>query len=171
MYIYYVDITVKFTRSRYNFSENNEPQKLCQYVADISTPLPVLVLSNPASFVIIVRVMSSNITAIGEYSSGLLLRLHIHNFTGGGVDYGFAESAKQRVRFDPGVTHAPVNISINNDNILETNETFKLNIFDINVRRFVHFGTPGNDATVTIIDNDCKFHCQLYSSHALLLIL
>ena len=54
------------------------------------------------------------------------------------------------------MTIAPVNISINNDNILEANETFKLAINNSNARNFVHFGTPGN-ATVTIIDNDCKF--------------
>ena len=56
------------------------------------------------------------------------------------------------------MTIAPVNVSINNDNILEANETFKLTIHRVsgNARRFVNFGTPGN-ATVTIIDNDCKF--------------
>ena len=75
--LYILDTTVHFTRSRYNFSENNDPQRLCQYILDISTPLPVLVLSNPASFIIIVQVMASNITATGEYSSRLLLRLHL----------------------------------------------------------------------------------------------
>ena len=54
------------------------------------------------------------------------------------------------------MTIAPVNISINNDNILEANETFKLTINNSNIRMFVHFGTPG-DAVVTIIDNDCEF--------------
>ena len=68
------------------------------------------------------------------------------------------------------MTIAPVNISINNDNILEANETFKLAIYrirgDINVRRFVHFGTPRN-ATVTIIDNDCKFLLLTSNIHKL----
>lgn len=166
--LYILDTTVQFTSSRYSFSENNDPQRLCQYVPGIATPLPVLVLSNPASFIIVVHIMPSNITATGEYSSGLLISYtftHTCNFIGAGIDYGSAGSALHKVRFGRGVTIAPVNVSINNDNILEANETFKLTINSSKPQGLVNFGTPG-DATVTIIDDDCKFLLLTNNMHS-----
>ena len=49
------------------------------------------------------------------------------NFTGGGVDYN---SGPYNVIFPAGVTSVSFNITINNDNVLEYNETFNLTIIN-----------------------------------------
>ena len=70
-------------------------------------------------------------------------------FIGGGTDYS---SGPYTVLFPAGTTNASLDISINNDNIVEMNETFSLTI------------TPPNDvmaidpdnAVVTIVDDDSE---------------
>ena len=58
--------------------------------------------------------------------------------------------------FPPGNTNVPLDIQITNDNILESNETFSLNIISSSVPDRVTIGSPGQSA-VTIIDNDSKW--------------
>ena len=63
-------------------------------------------------------------------------------------------SGPYSVTFPAGVTSVPFNISINDDNISEENENFTLTI-DSSLPTGVMVGNPGQ-ATVTIMDNDCK---------------
>ena len=64
-------------------------------------------------------------------------------------------SGPYSVTFPAGVMSVPFSISINDDNIFEENENFTLTI-DSSLPTGVMVGNPGQ-ATVTIIDNDCKF--------------
>ena len=58
------------------------------------------------------------------------------------------------VTFRAGVMSVPFSISINDDNILEDDENFTLTI-NSSLPTGVMVGNPGQ-ATVTIVDNDCK---------------
>ena len=53
--------------------------------------------------------------------------IHISNITGGGVDYN---SGPHNVTFPARTNNAVLNIIINNDNVLEYNETFNLTIIE-----------------------------------------
>ena len=63
-------------------------------------------------------------------------------------------SGPYSVIFAAGVMSVPLSISINGDNILEDNENFILTI-NSSLPTGVMVGNPGQ-ATVTIVDNDCK---------------
>ena len=63
-------------------------------------------------------------------------------------------SGPYSVTFPAGVTSVLFNISINDDNIFEENENFTLTI-NSSLSTVVMVGDPG-EATVTIVDNDCK---------------
>jgi len=73
--------------------------------------------------------------------------------TGGGVDYN---SGPYTVPFPAGVTSVSFDVPINNDNIVENNETFNLTILSSSSNK-VTLGSSV-EATVTIFDRDCK-HC------------
>ena len=64
-------------------------------------------------------------------------------------------SGPYSVTFPAGVTSVPFNISINDDNILEGNETFMLTI-NSSLATGVMVGNL-DQTTVTIVDNDGKF--------------
>ena len=64
-------------------------------------------------------------------------------------------SGPYTVTFYAGTTRVPFDISINNDNIYEGNEDFTLNIDPPSPPNGGTVGNPGQ-ATVTIVDNDCK---------------
>ena len=53
------------------------------------------------------------------------------------------------------MTSVPFNIPINDDDILEINENFRLTIEQSSLPTGVFVGSPGQ-ATVTIVDNDRK---------------
>ena len=53
------------------------------------------------------------------------------------------------------MTRVSFNISINNDDTFEDNETFTLIINTSSLPSHVIVGSPGQ-ATVTIVDDDCK---------------
>ena len=53
------------------------------------------------------------------------------------------------------MTNATFNITINNDDILESHETFMLTINSSSLPTHVTVGNPG-EATVTIMDDDSK---------------
>ena len=66
------------------------------------------------------------------------------------MDYN---SGPYTVQFDAGVTRVSLNVSINNDNILEGDETFNLNIDSSSLPISVIADDPGQ-TTVTILAND-----------------
>ena len=77
------------------------------------------------------------------------------NLIGGGVDYN---SRPYNVTFTAGVTSVSLYVIINNDNILEGNETFILTIANssLNNQGFIFTVGAYDKATVTIIDTTSK---------------
>ena len=69
-----------------------------------------------------------------------------------GNDY---TSGPYNVKFLAGSTSIPFDVPITNDDVLENNETFSLNIISSSVPDQVIIGNP-RQSTVTIIDNDSK---------------
>ena len=80
--------------------------------------------------------------------------LHVFRETliGGGVDY---DSGSYSVIIPAGEKNIPLNISINDDNIFEHNETFTLTINVSSLPSDVYIGNR-NETIVTIVDNDSK---------------
>ena len=72
--------------------------------------------------------------------------------TGGGVDY---ETGPYTVTILAGETRSSLNISINDDDILEDNESFDLSIIPLSLHNRVVLGNP-SQAAVTIVANDGK---------------
>ena len=70
-----------------------------------------------------------------------------------GNDY---TSGPYSVEFPIGITSVSFDVSINNDNILESNETFDLMINSSSAPDQVIIGSPGQ-SEVTIVDNDSKW--------------
>ena len=70
-----------------------------------------------------------------------------------GNDY---TSGPYNVIFPTGNTSVSFDVPITNDNILESNETFSLNIISSSVPDQVIIGNPRQSA-VTIVDNDSKW--------------
>ena len=71
---------------------------------------------------------------------------------GGGEDY---ESVPYTVTIPAKATTAQFNVTINDDTILEGNETFNLTIMASSLPSRIDIGNPAQ-ATVTIVDNDGK---------------
>jgi len=78
-------------------------------------------------------------------------------YVGGGVDYN---SGPYTVQFEAEVTSVSFNVSINNDIILEANETFNLNIDASSLPSSVTVVDRGQ-TTVTIVANDSKLYLSL----------
>ena len=73
--------------------------------------------------------------------------------TGQGEDY---TSGRYNVTFTPGMTTASLSISINDDNVFEETETFRLVIYDsASLHNDVTLGSP-RSAVKAIQDNDSK---------------
>ena len=70
-------------------------------------------------------------------------------YVGGGVDYN---SGPYIVQFIVGVTRVSFNVLINEDDILEGNETFNVNIDSSSLPSKVTIAN--GQATVNIVDND-----------------
>ena len=79
--------------------------------------------------------------------------------TGGGVDY---ESGPYRVTILAGQLSVQFDIAIKDDNILEGNENFDLTINATSLPDCVVVTGP-NQATITILDNDGKYHNKTYN--------
>ena len=101
---------------------------------------------------ITVQVTTANVTAFGEYIINYYSQLHHTINIGGGIDYN---SGPYNITFSTGVTTVLLNISINNDNILEGNEEFIVSINNSTLPNNVITNTSGT-ATVTIRDDDSK---------------
>ena len=76
---------------------------------------------------------------------------HIINVIGGGTDY---TSGSYTVTFPTNSTTASFNVPINNDNILESDETFILTIDPTSLPSNVAVGI--SNSTVTIMDDEGK---------------
>ena len=91
------------------------------------------------------------------------------------MDY---DSGPYPITINAGQTNATFDVTINDDNILESNENFTLTINSSSLPTGVTHGDPGQ-ATVTIMDNDRKLllsytegscaHFHLLLCHILLL--
>ena len=77
---------------------------------------------------------------------------YILNVTGGGTDY---TSGPYTVTFSAESTRASFDVSINDDALLESNETFILIIDPTSLPSNVRVGIS-NSSTVTIMDNEGK---------------
>ena len=77
--------------------------------------------------------------------------LHMYDVTGDDVDYGAEEYI---VTFAVGSINASLDITINDDNLLENDETFRVTIHSVTNNHTV--GIPG-DARVTIIDSPSEY--------------
>ena len=72
---------------------------------------------------------------------------------GNNADY---DSGPYNVIVPAGSTSIPFDVNITNNNILESNETFSLNITSSSVPDRVYISSPRQSA-LTIIDNDSKW--------------
>ena len=79
-------------------------------------------------------------------------------YVGGGVDYN---SGPYTVQFGVGITRVLFTVPVINDNILETNERFNLNINRSTLPESVFVSGPGQ-TTVTIVANESKSACHSY---------
>ena len=86
-------------------------------------------------------------------------------YVGGGMDYN---SGPYTVQFNIGVTNIPLTVLINDDVILEDNETFSVNINEFSLPTSVTIGDY-SQSTVTIRANDRKLRSVTRGdSHGLL---
>ena len=144
-------MSISFNQSIYIVNEN---ERLVEVV---------LVLSNSAEIDIIVQVGTNDKTATGEHLISINIIIISNDITGGGDDYN---SGPYNVTFPVGVTSVSFNITINNDNVLEYNETFSLFIteelllknillgeFNTTEVVIVNDGTSGEYALILIINN------------------
>ena len=145
-----VDLTtslnVRFHQSKYSVSEKDQ---LLQ---------PLLVLTEPSSTNITVLIKSIDITATGEYII-INKRFTYYLITGGGVDYN---SVLYNVTFSAGATNVSFDVIINNDTILENNETFNLTIIGDSLPENVTVGKI-SQTTVTIVNNGGSRKYAIYT--------
>ena len=85
----------------------------------------------------------------------------------GGMDYN---SGPYSVQFNARVTRVPFNVMINNDNVLEDDETFNLNINTSSLPNGVTVGDPSL-TTVTISANDGKCKLSTFGSESYYIML
>ena len=137
----FIAATISFNQPQYSIIEGNEPLK------------PLLVLSNPSSYAITIQVESISGSASGKYIQWLCICDIMLTILCKGNDY---TSGPYNVMFPAGITSVPFDVNITNDNILESNETFSLNIISSSVPARVLMGNPRQSA-VTIVDNDSKW--------------
>ena len=131
-------ITVNFHQSKYIV---NEKDQLLQ---------PQVVLNESSSTNITVQIKSIDITATGKYMNIVIKDvLTLYLLTGGGVDYN---SGPYNVTFPAGVTSMSLNVTIINDNMLETTETFNLTIVGGSLPTNVTLGIT-DQTTVTIVND------------------
>ena len=143
-------MTVRFDNATYTDDE------------DVGIIQPLLVLSNPSSFVETVRVISTDVTANGKVNCSCIIIIHIYvcmhycDITGGD-DY---IPGPYNVTFPIGYTSALIDIYINDDDILEEDETFVVSITSFPNGTV---GTPGT-ARITIVDISSK---SIYSNECI----
>ena len=93
--------------------------------------------------------------------------IHPWLYLTGGVDYQFPRGGYTQVVVSGGADRVPFNITINNDNILERTENFRLSIVDASLPCGVIAGSR-QSAEVVIFDDDRKYiywMCLLHNAH------
>ena len=140
----YIETTVEFSNSTYTVDEGSGFARL------------LLLLSNPPSTNITIEVFNANITALGKLSIIIYTIVLFCDMTGGGVDY---DSGPYNVTIPAKERGVFFSVFINDDKILEDNETFNLTINSSSLPDRVSV-TNLNKATVIIEDNDGK--CVIY---------
>ena len=112
---------------------------------DVGIIQPLLLISNPSSFNETVQVINADISTNGKVNFIYVCRQMIIVDTGG-IDY---DSGPYNVIFPAGSTNTSFDIMINDDGVLEDDETFLVSIKSIINGH--HIGDPST-AGVTIID-------------------
>ena len=107
---------------------------------------PELVFSNPSSFDITVQVLATGITATGVNSTVCDV-LSPHN------DYTMG---LYNVTFSANVTMRLLDIPVCNDGVFEPDESFSISVVSNSSPDNVMGGNL-NQATIVIVDDDCKF--------------
>ena len=113
-------------------------------VEDNELAQPEIIFSNPSSFDITIQVMITDITAVGVNSTDCTIFSGDNDYTMGIYN----------VSFSANVTLQLIDIPICNDVVLEDDESFGIliiNSFPDNVISGIL-----DQATVTILDNDCE---------------
>ena len=87
----------------------------------------------------------------------------LHDFKGGGVDYG---SGPYKVTLTAGTTEALLNVLLNDDNIFENNENLMITIDPSSLPNNVTVGYRRR-VTVIIMDNDGKYFVLNVCMHEL----
>ena len=82
-----------------------------------------------------------------------IILFFLYSCAGNNTDY---DSGPYNVTFSAGNTSIPFEVNITNDNILESNETFSLNIISSSASDRVTIGSLRQSA-MTIVDNDSKW--------------
>ena len=130
-----IEITVRFDNSTYTVNKDGRILR------------PLLILSNPSSFVETIQVIVTIIGTTNTWWSVVIITICI----GEGIDYNFV---LYNVSFPIGSTNASFDITISSDTILEDDEVFNVSINSVTNGHTV--GTPGV-ATVTIIDTTSEW--------------
>ena len=93
--------------------------------------------------------------------------IHPWLYLTGGVDYQFPRGGFTQVIVSGGADRVSFNITINDDNILERTENFRLSIVDVSLPCGVIVGSR-QSAEVVIFDDDRKYiywMCLLHNVH------
>ena len=110
------------------------------------TVQPELVFSNPSSFDITVQVIATDITAVGVNDTVCDALSPDNDYTMG----------LYNVTFPANVTTQLLDISVCDDKVFESNESFTISIVSNSLPDNVMDGNL-SQATITIVDDDCKF--------------
>jgi len=135
---------VTFSQARYSFGENVDGEGNGYSQVE-------LLFSNPSSFDIIVNIIWDDITATGLNSSKCMNSDGTRDYLYGVPSATFPANTIMQI----------VNITVCDDNVLEEDETFRLNIGSNSNPDNVTNGNP-DSVTVTILDNDRKCFLLLF---------
>ena len=144
---HFVVILVHFNKSMYNVNESD---------GIVQT---ILILSSPPAVDVTVHVLSIDGSAIHDITGSAI----DHDDVDFGIDYEFEEI--HVVTFQKNGTKSTLNITIINDAVWELDEYFTLTIDASSLPSNVNVTEPGNNTTVTILNDDGKSDCEaLHSS-------
>ena len=129
-----LDIIINFSQAMYVAMEAND------------TVQPELVFSNPSSFDITVQVIAIDITAVGVNDTVCDALSPDNDYTMG----------LYNVTFPANVTTRLLDILLCDDDVFESNESFSISVLSNSLPDNVMDGNL-NQATIVIVDDDCKF--------------
>ena len=115
----------------------------------------MLTLTNPSSTDLTedVYILTTDLSALGKYSSLSLLNLYNIYVSGQGIDY---HSGPYTTTFLAGTTAATFDVFISNDDIYRGARRFQLSISPLSLPNNATIGDI-DETTVTIVDDDCKY--------------